>query len=1035
VSDASLWPSLQRPVRVEMASVTLQKCWIVAIAFVVGSPVLSAATEIEVIRHWNRVGRSADAERAARASLSEAERVHGSESAEVAEVLDELAVALRRGGKGAEPEALEVCQRALRIKERIFGVTDPRYATSLYNLGLLYLGLKDYAQARSMLEQTLKIRKQALGSNHPDVAKSLLGLSSVHHDLGNYAEGLALAEQAVAIEQGSLEPEDPERVNGLNMLAVARYSTGDFSGSIPLYEEAIGLWEHSSTPNKGAMATGYHNLGAVYDEIGDHHRAVEVLERALRLREDLYGANHPLVATTLSVLGDALEGMGDLSKAKACYKRAVQILEKTAPRDPVLGWVRSKLGWVYLEDQDMSRAAEALQRALRELEGSLGPDHPDAWISLRGLAMVARNRGKEAEARGYYERTVDLLRRTSGPNHPDLGRTLVEYASFQLATGDSLAALNTALTAAEVNREHLRLTVHGVAERQALLYTSSLKTGLDVALAALPGTGSARAEVVRRVWDAVIRSRALVLDEVAERARMVEGAGDVVDKAKQLESARSRLANLLVHGSSGEAPERSRALVARAREDVERAERELASRSASFRRGQDRAALGWDQIVSALPSGSALVSILGYGEGHARSFLALVLGRDRTPKTVALGSAEEIDRLIERWRKLAGKPPDGDARAQFASEAACRAAGQALRVRVWDPIANLLDGSRMVFMVPDGSLDLLNVVALPAPNTGYLIESPYVLHYLSAERDLVAPRDPPSPGTGLLALGGASFDLPEIPRSPASVLPMAASRSPARASDRAAYREAVTDCESFRSFRFEPLPETVNEVEEIRGFWRPEEVVTLEGQSAGERSVKELLPGRRVAHFATHGFFLDGHCGRSTEDGATTPRGMGGLSVAAAAHSTTRAVSNPFFLSGLALAGANRRTRLGPGEDDGILTADEIASLNLSGVDWVVLSACDTGVGQVLSGEGVLGLRRAFEVAGAGTLIMSLWPVEDRCARDWMRALYEGRFRRNLETAEAVREADLAVLKSLRVQGRCTHPFYWAAFVAAGGWR
>ncbi len=998
---------------------------------------LGAPAKLEEIRQWNKVGRCADAERAARSILREAERVHGSGSADVAEILDELAVALRRGGKGADPEALEVCERALRIKESIFGTKDPRYAASLYNLGLLHLGRRNHTQARSMLEQTLEIQKQALGSNHPDVAKSLTALSSVQNELGNYAEALALAEQSVAIEETNLGVDDPERVNGLNMLAVARYSTGDFSGSIPLYEEAIELWQHSPTPNQGAIATGYHNLGAVYEEIGDHQRAVEVLEKALRLREDLYGRKHPLVAITLTVLGAAVHGTGDRSRARECYRRAVQILESAAPRDPFMGWARSKLGWVYLEDGNLSRAAEAFERALRELEESLGPDHPDLWISLRGLAMVASRRGKSEQARGYYERTVDLLRRTSGSNHPDLGRTLAEYASFQLATGDSLAALDTALMAAEVNREHLRLTAHGIAERQALLYSSSRKIGLDVAFAALSGTAapSRAGDLVRRVWDALIRSRALVLDEVAERARMVGGAGEVVERAKQLERARTRLANLLVRGSSGETPERSRALEARAREDVERAERELATRSASFRRSQDRAALGWDQVVSALPRGSALVSFIGYGEGHARSFLAFVLGTDRTPKTVALGSAEEIDRLIERWRKLAGKPPEGSAREQSGAEAACRMAGQALRVRVWDPLESLLAGSRMVFIVPDGSFDLLNLVALPAADAGYLIESPYVIHYLSAERDIVTAGDLPPRGTGLLALGGASFDMPEIPRSTESVASIKPGGPDARASAGAAYREALTDCESFRWFRFGPLPETVREIEEISGFWRPDEVVLLEGQSAGERSVKELLPGRRVAHFATHGFFLNGDCDGSRAGETTPQRGIGGLNQIATPHPASRLVMNPFLLSGLALAGANRRTKLGPGEDDGILTADEIASLNLSGVDWVVLSACDTGIGQVQSGEGVLGLRRAFEVAGAGTLIMSLWAVEDRCARDWMKILYEGRFRRNLETAEAVREADLAMLKSLRGQGRSTHPFYWAAFVAAGGWR
>jgi CHAT domain-containing protein len=134
------------------------------------------------------------------------------------------------------------------------------------------------------------------------------------------------------------------------------------------------------------------------------------------------------------------------------------------------------------------------------------------------------------------------------------------------------------------------------------------------------------------------------------------------------------------------------------------------------------------------------------------------------------------------------------------------------------------------------------------------------------------------------------------------------------------------------------------------------------------------------------------------------------------------------------LAGANQRAHAGPDEEDGVLTAEEIATLDLSGVEWAVLSACDTGVGEVRAGEGVLGLRRAFQLAGARTLIMSLWSVEDESAREWMRALYEGRLTDGLSTADAVRHASLAVLNARRQRGETTHPFYWAAFVAAGDW-
>ena len=134
-------------------------------------------------------------------------------------------------------------------------------------------------------------------------------------------------------------------------------------------------------------------------------------------------------------------------------------------------------------------------------------------------------------------------------------------------------------------------------------------------------------------------------------------------------------------------------------------------------------------------------------------------------------------------------------------------------------------------------------------------------------------------------------------------------------------------------------------------------------------------------------------------------------------------------------AGANQRQSARANQDDGILTAEEAAALDLGHTEWVVLSGCDTGVGDVKAGEGVLGLRRAFQEAGARTLIASLWPVDDNEAREWMGALYRARFHDGKGTAESVREADVSQLRARRKAAKSTHPFYWAEFVAVGDWR
>lgn len=247
------------------------------------------------------------------------------------------------------------------------------------------------------------------------------------------------------------------------------------------------------------------------------------------------------------------------------------------------------------------------------------------------------------------------------------------------------------------------------------------------------------------------------------------------------------------------------------------------------------------------------------------------------------------------------------------------------------------------------------------------------------------------------------------------------------------FRGARSSCGDFQSIRFEPLPGSAQEVQEVVTLWRQkaDRAVSLVGAQASEAAFKEGASGRRVLHLATHGFFLGERCPAALK----TARGIGGLAPAEENQPPPVTGENPLLLSGLALAGANHRAAAGPDEEDGVLTAEEIAAMDLTGVEWAVLSACDTGVGEVKAGEGVFGLRRAFQVAGARTVIMSLWSVEDEAARQWMRALYEARLVRKMGTAEAVRAASLKVLRERRAKGMSPQPFYWAGFVAAGDWR
>ncbi len=403
------------------------------------------------------------------------------------------------------------------------------------------------------------------------------------------------------------------------------------------------------------------------------------------------------------------------------------------------------------------------------------------------------------------------------------------------------------------------------------------------------------------------------------------------------------------------------------------------------------------------------------------SYVAFVAtARDGAVAAIPLGPAAALDSLIAEWRTAIS----GQTRT---TESEYRTVASRLRERLWDPVAGSVNGASLVFVVPDGAVNLVSFGALPVGDH-YLLENVQGLHYLSAERDLLSARESNARG-GLLAMGGIDF-----------VTPRAAQRTAAAASAGAsvrASRSGPSVCSESPLARFAPLPGTHREVDEISAVWNASDraaanSTVLVGGFATEETFKREAFGRSILHLATHGFFFDGDC----EPAVAGTRAVGGLTAARPSrHAPTPITEGTFALSGLVLAGANSRTRSESAGEDGILTAEEVLSLNLEGVEWAVLSACDTGLGRIRAGEGVFGLRRAFQIAGVRSVIMSLWAVDDEATRLWMHSLYEGRLVRHLNTARAVRDASIAVLSERRSAGFSTHPFYWAGFVAAGSWR
>jgi CHAT domain-containing protein/Tfp pilus assembly protein PilF len=1001
-------------------------------------------------------GRYADAEQGARDLLAQVESELGADSIEAARVLDLLVEASWRGGKSRKPETLDLARRALAIKENGLGADHAEVAESLNNLAVVYYFLGAYDEAQPLWERALAIRKRTLGPEDPEVAQALNNLANLMQTTGDYATARALYAQSLEIREKAFGPENPLVAQSLHNLALLLKNMGDYAAALPLAERALEIKQKGLGPEHPKVATSLDAVGSILWLTGDYDRALPLLERSLAILEKALGPEHPLFGAGLNNLAEQLRNVGKYDEARPLYERALSIWEQAyGPDNPRVAVCLSSLASLLEETGDIAGAIERQQRAASIREMSLSPNHPALASSLSSLGILRTKSGDYEEARTLLERAVAIRRESLGPEHPYVAESLNALATLAALTGRTPEALALAIEAETIARDHLRLTCRSLSEQHALHYAAVRSSGLELALT-LTGKGL-DASSNRRVLDTLVRSRAVVLDEMAARNRAVWVAADaeVAQLADRLSSARDRLANLTVRGLGNMDPERYREMLDAAREEKEKAERALAGASVAFARERQRSRLGVDDVASSLPDGSALVAFALYepvdlskpAAVSEPAYVALVhRAGERSTKVISLGAARQIDDSIMKWKRetVRGLMRSGDDGQE--AEAAYRRAGEALRRRIWDPLTSAIGEARRVFVVPDGSLNLVSVAALPVAEERYLIENGPVLHYLSAERDLVPGLEAGVRGEGLLALGNPDFE-----RAAASVSVKKPRIEPAGSGDPAillassvseegpALRATRSGCRGFDEIRFEPLPATAQEIQQVVGLWResggtetsgPGKLLHLTGPAASEAAFKNGAAGRQVLHLATHGFFLGGDCVSSTRS-----RGIGGLSALESTPPVQLEAVNPLLLSGLALAGANRRESTSSTEEDGVLTAEELSALDLSGVEWAVLSACDTGVGEIRAGEGVFGLRRAVQLAGVRTVIMSLWSVDDESTQRWMQTLYRGRLQQGLDTSRAVRAAGLDSLQRRREAGESTHPFYWGAFVAAGDWR
>jgi CHAT domain-containing protein len=934
--------------------------------------------------------------------------------------------------------AIKLAKQLIDLEVKIYGPDAREVGYRKQALAGLYQTAGDYTNALAIHKEILASAEKANGPESREVQLALQGVSSTLWGQNRLDEAEPYAQRSLALSKKNDGENSIMYASQLQMYAALLQMHNEFSASERLYEQSLKIHEGlAKSKDDLALLGPIGSLASIYWQTNQLAKAQALYQREIDIVTNSPTANVQQRAATLWGIAAQYHYGGHDDLAKPLTKQVVDIytaeiarLEKDKPDDPMLPGYLSILGYTYRQADDLPNAAATFKKLVANDEKKTG------GISVYSgqLAEIVRAQGHPKEALELYERSskgmaklspmsahaydttmADVLRelgdykraekllldyrvyaeKTYGKHHPMYGMISQSLAWVYMSAGDAANAeknLNESLELAEKDLTNVLRT--GTESDHAIYFSKNgyqLDTVVNFGVSFAPKDPGA----VKLGLTTLLRRKGRVLDAAAAQMATIRSKLSPEDKKllDELASARTKLSKMTVAGPSMAAPDDYAKQVAALEDQIQKLEIEVGKKSTAYRVASQAIELA--PIQKLIPKDARLVEIVNYQPNDPRApyrinpvypprrFAAYVLGQKGDPQLVDLGEAKPIDDQVQKFRKAVSSPKSTNV----------SDLGNALFKMTIGKIAPMLGGATEILLAPDGSLNVVPFSAL-VDDKGKLLLDSYNFTYLTSGRDLlrIAAR---SKAQG----GGVIFADPAFDSTGTTTAPAEGSRG-ARSME-------------LSGLMWPQLPGTGQEADEVEKTFTG--LVDYRGAKATEGALK-ALHGPKILHLATHGFFLSD----AKADKARGPE----VNVPGMSQAPPTGSENPLLRSGLALAGANK---LQSGDEDGILTSMEATGLDLWGTKLVVLSACDTGNGKVTNGEGVYGLRRALVIAGAESLVMSLWQVDDLATRDLMAGYYT-----KLKAGHARSTALREIQQEIHAKPKYEHPYYWAAFVAAG---
>ncbi len=844
-------------------------------------------------------------------------------------------------------------------------------------------------------------------------------------------------------------------------------SNFDFATAIRYYHRWLDLADKYHQFNPSGKVWIFSRLGIMYSFLSRESEAEIYLKQALQIMDGMLEVDSVVMLDCLQELGTLYSSQSRYPEAETCLKRALEIIKRTGrdeteyaarimnrlgtmcsdqrrddeavvfhqqaieirtrvygPSFTALSESMNNLGNIYMRKGRLKEAEELFMQALkiRENAPGYGPEHPYLWFALANLGGLHASLGEYEEAEAFYNRSLKIIRKAYGISHPKAGASLYQQAKLHAVWKKYDKSLADYKMLMESRHKFIEDVFSYASEAQKMRYVKENPV-IDhtfLSLATIDTSTQTR-------WGAlemVLRGKAIILDALSVEKELIHCTDDekIVQAEEQHKEIQRQIANLCLSYINSSSPKiygDSLQVLISIKDSIET---ELSHLCLEFKDELATREFNLADVANALPAGSVLWEFVRYEPYDFRNidkeetkslparYLAFTLDHENKVTLTDLGEARTIDSLVSLTRQqIYQARTDVYSPLSMDSERHLNEVTGKLYKIVFAPLETQLVGKSNILISPDGQLNMLPFGILPSPDGKYLIEK-YGISYLSSGRDLLKFKKETQTGEGALILADPDFGYYGKTPTKSQTKDLIAIRTPALPQ-----YEPSRGAGRCLDVPFNRLRHSQDEARSVESILKSEahlKVGLYSDRKAQEDVLKGLYQSPRILHIATHGYFC------------SNPEA-----------NTSQMLENPLLRSGLALTGANRlmekkRESIDPTED-GILTAMEASGLNLLGTELVTLSACETGVGEVKNGEGVYGLGRAFQHAGARTIVMSLWKVPDKETSELMRGFYRN-WLSGQTKQEALRQSTLKVLNACRSKYGAAHPLLWGGFVMVG---